>query len=83
MSDDEVRQRIFAMPAFQENGQFIGQQRYQQLLRMQRPPMTPAEFEDSIRRGLTVEKLRDALTDWVARRRHGTRSRSTAGATRR
>jgi peptidyl-prolyl cis-trans isomerase D len=66
VSDEEVRQRIFSMPAFQENGRFIGEQRYQQLLRMQRPPMTPAEFEDGIRRALTVEKLRDSLTGWVA-----------------
>src|SRR5206468_9224328 len=51
VSDEEVRQRILSMPAFQENGQFIGEQRYQQLLRMQRPPMTPAEFEDNVRRG--------------------------------
>src|SRR4029079_2684001 len=40
--DEEVRQRIFWIPAFQENGAFIGEQRYQQLLRMQRPPMSPA-----------------------------------------
>ena len=33
VSDEEVRQRIFAIPAFQENGAFIGEQRYQQLLR--------------------------------------------------
>src|SRR5205807_5180720 len=32
-SDEEVRQRIISMPAFQENGAFIGEQRYQQLLR--------------------------------------------------
>src|SRR6476659_5831690 len=37
---EEVRQRIMSFPAFQENGMFIGDQRYQQLLRMQRPPMT-------------------------------------------
>jgi len=42
VSDEEVRQRIFSMPAFQENGGFIGEPRYQQLLRMQRPPMTPS-----------------------------------------
>src|SRR5437867_949279 len=66
VSDEEVRQRIFAMPAFQENGGFIGEQRYQQLLRMQRPPMMPAEFETNVRRGLTVEKLRASLTDWLA-----------------
>ncbi|HJZ71351.1 MAG TPA: peptidyl-prolyl cis-trans isomerase [Vicinamibacterales bacterium] len=66
VSDEEVRQRIFAMPAFQDNGQFIGDARYQQLLRMQRPPMTPAEFEDNVRRSLAVEKLRASLTDWLS-----------------
>ena len=50
VADEEVRQRIFAMPAFQENGGFIGEARYQQLLRMQRPPMTADEFEREIRR---------------------------------
>jgi peptidyl-prolyl cis-trans isomerase D len=66
VSDEEVRQRILAMPAFQENGGFIGEQRYQQLLRMQRPPMLPSEFETNVRRGLTVEKLRASLTDWLS-----------------
>ncbi|HEV2986564.1 MAG TPA: SurA N-terminal domain-containing protein [Vicinamibacterales bacterium] len=66
VSDEEVRQRIFSMPAFQENGGFIGEQRYQQLLRMQRPPMMPSEFEANVRHGLTVEKLRASLTDWLA-----------------
>src|SRR4051812_5453170 len=66
VSDEEVRQRIFAMPAFQENGGFIGDARYQQLLRMQRPPMSPSEFEDNIRHGLAVEKLRGSLTDWLS-----------------
>ena len=64
--DEEVRLRIFSIPAFQENGMFIGEQRYQQLLRVQRPPMTPAEFEDSVRRQLIVEKLRGSLTDWLS-----------------
>jgi peptidyl-prolyl cis-trans isomerase D len=66
VSDEEVRQRIFAMPAFQDNGGFIGEARYQQLLRMQRPPMVASEFEDNIRRGLAVEKLRGSLTDWLS-----------------
>ncbi len=66
VSDEEVRQRIFAMPAFQDNGAFIGETRYQQLLRMQRPPLTPSEFEDNVRRGLAVEKLRASLTDWLS-----------------
>jgi peptidyl-prolyl cis-trans isomerase D len=66
VSDEEVRQRIFAMPAFQENGGFIGETRYQQLLRMQRPPMIASEFEANIRHGLAVEKLRGSLTDWLS-----------------
>jgi len=66
VSDDEVRQRIFAIPAFQENGHFIGDQRYQQLLRMQRPPLAPSDFENGIRRSLTLEKLRASLTDWLS-----------------
>src|SRR5947208_4685495 len=45
-SDEEVRQRIVSMPAFQESGAFIGEQRYQQLLRLQRPPMQPGDFEE-------------------------------------
>jgi len=66
VSDAEVRQRILSIPAFQENGAFIGEQRYQQLLRMQRPPMSPAEFEENVRRQLTIQKLRSSITDWLS-----------------
>jgi peptidyl-prolyl cis-trans isomerase D len=66
VSDVEVRERILSIPAFQENGAFIGDQRYQQLLRMQRPPMTAPEFEDNVRRQLTVQKLRSSVTDWMS-----------------
>ncbi len=65
-SDEEVRQRILKIPAFQENGQFIGEQRYQQLLSMQRPPLSAAAFEDSIRRAIVVDKLRAAVTEWLS-----------------
>ncbi len=64
-SDAELRERILTMPAFQENGRFIGDERYRQLLQLQRPPMSPAEFEARLRRSLVVEKLRRALTDWI------------------
>src|SRR5436190_9501434 len=64
-SDAEVRERILSLPAFQENGQFIGDQRYRAILRMQNPPMRPDEFEDQIRRGIVLEKLQAALTGWV------------------
>src|SRR5438552_14203224 len=66
VSDEEVRQRIFAIPAFQENGHFIGDARYQQLLRVQRPPLSPTDFEDGIRKTLLIEKLRSSLTAWLS-----------------
>src|SRR5262245_23750019 len=66
ISDEEVRARILAIPAFLENGALIGEQRYRQLLNMQNPPMSTTEFEDDIRRSLAVDKLRAALTEWMA-----------------
>jgi peptidyl-prolyl cis-trans isomerase D len=66
VSDEEVRQRILTIPSFQENGVFIGEERYQQLLAIQRPPMTAAEFEEAVRRTLVVDKLRASLTEWLS-----------------
>ena len=65
VTDDEVAERIVTLPAFQENGRFIGQDRYRQLLQMQRPPMSVSDFEDSLRRSLVVDKLRSAITQWM------------------
>jgi peptidyl-prolyl cis-trans isomerase D len=64
-TDEEVRTRIATMPGLMENGQFIGEQRYRQLLQMQNPPMTPSEFEEQIRRSVTLEKFHAALTNWI------------------
>ena len=64
-TDEEVRARIAAMPGLQENGQFVGEQRYRQILQMQNPPMTPSDFETEIRRAITTDKLRAALTNWI------------------
>lgn len=66
VSDAEIRERILTLPGFQENGKFIGEQRYRQLLQFQNPPMTTADFEGSLRRALQIEKLRNALTGWMA-----------------
>src|SRR5437773_886183 len=66
VNNEEIRQRIMSFPAFQENGAFIGDQRYQQLLRMQRPPLTASDFEDSVRRSVAVEKLRTTVTEWLS-----------------
>lgn len=65
-TDEEVRTRIATMPGLLENGQFIGEQRYRQMLEMQNPPLTPGDFEEQIRRGVTLQKLQAALTHWIA-----------------
>ena len=76
----EIRGRIVSFPAFQQNGQFVGEQAYVQSLRLQSPPMTPAHFEEDIRRSLMLARLQAAVTDWITvtdedlRREHVRRS---------
>lgn len=65
VSDDELAQQIFSIPGLQENGKFIGEARYRQLLASQNPPIAQGDFENSLRRSMLIDKLRAALTDWV------------------
>jgi peptidyl-prolyl cis-trans isomerase D len=66
VSDEELAQQIFAIPALQENGRFIGEPRYTQVLQAQLPPLTKTQFEENLRRSLVIDKLRAAVTDWMA-----------------
>ena len=65
-TDAEVREYLLSMPAFQETGQFIGETRYRQLLRMQQPPISPEDFERTIRDSIAIQKLQDSITRWVS-----------------
>ena len=65
VADEELRQRILSIPAFQQNGQFIGWSNYQRFLQMQRPPMRPEDFEREIRKQLVTEKLQGLVTGWI------------------
>jgi peptidyl-prolyl cis-trans isomerase D len=65
VTDAELRERIVRLPAFQDNGQFIGDQRYRQILAAQSPPIPVEDFERELRRQLQGDKLREALTAWV------------------
>ena len=65
-TDAEVRQRIVSLPAFQDNGQFVGEQRYRQILQVQSPPLSTTQFEEDIRRGIVIERLQAAVTQWVS-----------------
>ncbi len=66
VSDEELAAQIFSFPAFQENGRFIGEQRYEMVLRSQRPPMSKSDFEENLRRSMMIDKLRAALTNWMS-----------------
>ncbi len=66
VNDVEIRERILALPGFQENGTFVGEQRYRQILQIQNPPLSTTEFESNLRRALLIEKLRTALTGWMS-----------------
>lgn len=65
ITDAEVKTRILRLPALQENGVFVGDVRYRQMLQMQRPPMTPVQFEEQLRRTLLAEKVQAAVSGWV------------------
>lgn len=65
VSDAEVRERILTLPAFQIDGRFIGEASYRQLLQQQRPPLSPAQFEEEIRNEMLVDRLQAAVTGWV------------------
>jgi peptidyl-prolyl cis-trans isomerase D len=66
VSDEELSAQILSFPAFQENGQFVGQQRYAMILRNNRPPLTVSDFEEQMRRSMVLDKFRKALTEWIS-----------------
>ncbi|MAP41560.1 MAG: hypothetical protein CMP01_05030 [Woeseiaceae bacterium] len=65
VNDIEIRERVTSLPGLQEDGVFIGEARYRELLRSQIPPLTTPQFEESIRDSLLLEKLEGVLTQWI------------------
>ena len=65
VTDTEVIEFIQHIPAFRENGQFVGTGRYRAVLRAQRPPLREEDFENSVRADLLTQKLQEAVTSWV------------------
>lgn len=61
VGDEEVRQAIFDNPAFQdENGNFVGRERYTEILERNR--LQPDAHEESIRERLLLTKITRVLT---------------------
>ncbi|HXH28090.1 MAG TPA: peptidylprolyl isomerase, partial [Candidatus Polarisedimenticolia bacterium] len=63
VSEREVADAITRDPGLQENGKFIGLERYRALFRGGRVSL--AEYEDGVRRSLMVDKLRSLIEDGV------------------
>ena len=64
-SDAEIRKQILSLPAFQENGQFIGEERYRQILQFQSPPMSTTQFEQQMRSSVVLQKFQTAVSEWI------------------
>ncbi len=54
VSDQELAQKILALPYFQENGQFIGREKYEKMLRSN--GILPDRFEEELREDLLLDK---------------------------
>ncbi|HKD17076.1 MAG TPA: SurA N-terminal domain-containing protein [Thermoanaerobaculia bacterium] len=54
VSDEELAQRIVTLPYFQDNGQFIGREKYERMLRSS--GILPERFEEEMREDMLLEK---------------------------
>jgi len=61
VSDDQLRQFIGDIAAFQVDGKF-SQQRYEQVLATQNPPKTSAQFVNDVRQALTLAPLQEPIS---------------------
>ncbi len=60
-TDEEVREKILSYPVFKnKDGSFVGYERYKQTLAYFH--MTIPQFENSLRKGIIIEKLKQYLT---------------------
>jgi len=64
VSDEELAREIAALPYFQENGQFIGAEKYSERLRLS--GILPETFEEGLREDLLVRKYETLVKAGVA-----------------
>ena len=64
VSPEEIRDIIYEV--FQQNGKFIGQERYLEILRASRIYRSEYEYEEAIRRHLYLQKFNSLIIDGVA-----------------
>jgi peptidyl-prolyl cis-trans isomerase D len=54
VSDDELAKKVVALPFFQDNGQFIGREKYEKMLRSNN--IVPERFEEELREDMLLER---------------------------
>jgi peptidyl-prolyl cis-trans isomerase D len=59
VSDEELAQKIVALPFFQENGQFVGREAYERSLRSN--GLNPELFEEEMRQEMLLQKYGDLV----------------------
>src|SRR5512141_1761542 len=64
VSDQEVAEAIMKDPSFQQNGVFIGKERYEQIFRSNQVMLE--EYEQQVKEELLLGKIRSAVEDSVA-----------------
>lgn len=64
VSDEELAREIAALPYFQENGQFIGAEKYNERMRL--AGMLPETFEEGLREDLLVRKYQTLVKAGIA-----------------
>src|SRR5256714_15666581 len=60
---DEVRQKILEIPTLNPDGKFVGNELYSRYVTGALGFSSPAEFEDEIGRGITLQKIESALSN--------------------
>lgn len=64
VSRDEIERRILQIPVFTQEGKFVGQAQYQQVLAQNN--LTVEEFEESVADDILMDKLRSFVTSGVS-----------------
>jgi peptidyl-prolyl cis-trans isomerase D len=64
VSDEEIREKIINYPVFQKDGKFIGFEQYKRILTWNQ--ISTAEFEESLRKDIMIDKVVQALTAGIA-----------------
>ena len=64
VSDDELAKKIVSLPPFQENGAFIGREKYEKLLRAN--SLSPERFEEELREDMAARFRWSRFGLWTA-----------------